>query len=383
MDRDAVTRVLALALCLITLALPLSACADNWKPPVEEYDYIGVISGKILEWCMMDDFDEVEFIFKKSLVQRFSRDDLADRIYREANTYSNSYKMSWKFRDDGSCYVRLYDIKLRSGLKMLAAYYNGDQSRLTSDEKKALQKISKAVNDLLRKYPRESVELELAIYDYICDHLEYRAYLEGPDAEKCKSASNAILYGWGSCQAYSDLFFLMTEMAGFSSGLISGVAGGSHIWNHISIGDQSYMVDVTFGDQGNQTYPRPNHYYFNFGRDRLATHTWYNENLDRSSITARTNDKYTFYSNKSAAYGKAVTSAKEAAQYCVQRIKKGYKYCEVLIKGKTYTNDQVHTAIRNVLGNVKQSNWSLHAMSLDGNTVVCLTWQKYNGKTIK
>ena len=73
---------------------------------------------------------------------------------------------------DGTCYVKLYDIKLRSGLKMLAAYYNGDQSRLTSNEKKALQIISKAVDDMALKYPRGSVDLELAIYDYICDHLE-------------------------------------------------------------------------------------------------------------------------------------------------------------------------------------------------------------------
>ena len=142
-----------------------------------------------------------------------------------------------KIMSDGDMQVRIKNITLRPGLLMAEAYWNGDTSRLNSDEKRCLKELERVVDGFTRQYGRETVDTELAIYDYICERVEYRNYPDGDSRRKqCTSAANAYLKGWGNCQAYSDLFFLMTMIGGFDSGYVSGEGNGeAHLWNTISM----------------------------------------------------------------------------------------------------------------------------------------------------
>ena len=383
MKRTIAARCTALLLCLLLLAC---ACPAQAITIDETLTGIGSISAKVLEYCMMEHETELTFYLPKSVVQRLTDDQIKEAIWDALDEYCmEGYTTSRRVMDDGRMRVWVRNISLRSGLLMVEAYYNGITTRLSYDEKRCLRQIEQVVDNFVRQYGLATVDTELAIYDYICDHVEYRNYPSSDSRRKqCTSAANAFLYGWGNCQAYSDLFFMMTTMAGFDAGYVSGNSddGSGHLWNTIGIGDDLYMVDVTFGDNSNDYYPRHDHYYFNFGRDRSGDHVWSAEILNPNHIAKKTNDKYTYYSHKNSRYGQAVKNLSEAAKYCVSEVKKGNKYVEVLVKTSVKDDNAVNKAIKKALGKA-QGEWKFSYKSVDGNFLLKFNWVKYKNKKVK
>ena len=372
-------RLLSVFLCFALLpVLRANAQVEDWIPDIDG------VSGKVLEWCMMEHEDTLILDIDSQGVRGMSDSELFEALCDAADEYCLSdYKISRRRLSNGDLQVTYSDIHLRPGLLIAEAYWNDDTSRLSADEKKCLRQLTALTDQMVRQYGYATVDLELAIYDYICEHV---AYYDIPQSDsrwlQCTNAANAFLYGWGNCQAFSDLFFLMTMMTGFDSGFVSGKGGGgAHLWNTISIGDENVMVDVTYGNNDHAQYPQTSHYYFNFGLDRAGSHTWHKQVCDPPYYAKRTNDRYTYYSNKNSRFGCLASSLKDAAGYCVQRVKEGQKYAEVLLRGQSFTTDQVHSAIRKALGS-RQGYWQLYLDHIDGNAVIRVTWEKYNDRWI-
>ena len=83
-----------------------------------------------------------------------------------------------------------------------------------------------------------------AIYDYICDNVEY-----GYQNSSAYAAAN----GSSNCRGYALLFYRMALDLGFDARIVSGrVVGGNydnyHEWNIVKVGNKYYNVDVNFGD---------------------------------------------------------------------------------------------------------------------------------------
>ena len=137
------------------------------------------------------------------------------------------------------------------------------------------------------------------------------------------------------------------------------------------------MTDVTFGDEGTEVNPRPNHYYFNFGIDRASDRTW-TDNHYFFDIETKTNDAYTYYSNRSADTGYAAYSLDDAIQYCLWKGDQGKYYPEVLLLNKTVSNIEINEALNRK--KKKKSffiSWNYSYKNLDGNTVIRLVWNVY------
>ena len=141
------------------------------------------------------------------------------------------------------------------------------------------------------------------------------------------------------------------------------------------------MVDVTYGDNSAENYPRQSHYYFNFGLDRKGSHTWSSQVMNPNNMAQRTNDKYSYYSGRSGRYGTTVKTAAEAAQYCVRQVRNGNKYCEFLIKGKEVTTKALDSALQNTLGKT-QGRWYYYYDYLNGNTLIRFNWQEYKKRRV-
>ena len=371
-----------LAVLLLLPLVSISAEIEDWVADING------ISAKVLEWCMQEHQKELTLELPKSAAVGMSDDDIWHAVWDALDEYCrDDYEVRWSRTSDGGLRVRLGNISLRPGLLMAEAYWAGNTGRLSPDEKKCLKQLTGITDKMVKQYGYATVDTELAIYDYICDHVTYRTYPKSDSRHnRCTSAANAFLYGWGNCQAYSDLFFLMTMMTGFDSGYISGLGnGGAHLWNTISIGGELVMVDVTYGDTEITKNPvQQTHYYFNFGRDRLGKHTWSPAVFDTSALARKTNDKYSFYSNKNSRFGATASTAAEAAKYCVNQVGKGRKHLEVLIKGKTCDGKALESAMENRLKNYR-GKWSYnyHFDQVDGNTVFRVNWILFKGKKVK
>lgn len=375
-------KALAFCLCLFLLCPAVPSPAEE-RETVETF---GEISSLIFVHCFILGETRLEF----NTSPHFANDADNDMIRKGIRKVINRWCMEGSSLDIerrmvGGKKVTVTGLQIRPGIRMAESYANGLTDRLTSTERDCLQKITKVVNKLKKKYPAGSVRLELAIYDYICDHVEYKTSDSPSEREKLTSACYAFLNGKGNCQAYSDLFYTMTTMAGFESSLLSGEDDGDpHIWNSILIDGELVMVDVTFGDDGTKKVPRPSHYFFNVGLDRLGDHTFYSLVYDLPYLK-KTKEKLTYYSNKSNSYGTVVKDLKEALQYFASRGKKGYSGCEVLIKNKHYTSDEVNDFLsRNVTrSKYGYCEWWFQTDHHDGNTVISLCWHYFKGKKMK
>ncbi len=370
--------VLLLCLVLLTPPGPARAEAVDWIPGLTG------ISSKLLEYCLLEHESSLELYIDEGCARGLTDPQLLAALYDAGDEYCCSgFKLYYSWQRDGSLWVKYDEVRLRPGLLMAEAYWNGSTDRLTPDEKRCLLQLERLTDSMVRQYGYETLDTELAIYDYICGHMDYRTYPSDDSRyPQCTSAANAFLYGWGNCQAYSDLFFLMTMMTGFNPGYISGQADGkAHLWNTIGIGENVWMVDVTYGDNGDSEYPLPCHYYFNFGRDRLDTHTWYAQITDPSAIGQRTSDSVSYYSGRSGSFGSVFTGAEDAARHCARQARSGEKYFEFLIRGREVTARQLDSALQNVLGSV-QGSWFYYWSHLDGNTLIRFRWKEYNHRTM-
>ncbi len=380
-------RLSALLLCLLLIVqiLPAFSAAD-----ADQVSSFGGISSVVLKRCLNESKTEITVVVPQKVVSGQSETKIKQAICNALDTYcTENYYYYYRTLSSGDIEVTVWNISLRSGLLMLDAYNSGKTSRLNADEKSCLKKLKKAVKKITDKTGKGTIETELAIYDYICKKVTYKTYDAGDSRRaQCTSATNALLYGWGNCQAYADLFFVMTRMASIKSGLIAGKADGEgHIWNTVSFdGGKLLMVDVTFGDNPTKIYPQQSHYFFNFGLDRKGTHKWSALVLNAKKVASKTSDKKSYYSAKNSKFGKVVKDAAAAAKYCIQQGKKSKKYFEFLIKGKKVSVKSLDSAISKAIKNNRvygRFSWSYSYAHINGNTMVLFNWQKFKSRTLK
>lgn len=178
-------------------------------------------------------------------------------------------------------------LKLYPGERMLQAYQTGDESRLSADEKKALATARTILKDA-QSSSKNNMELEIALHDAICERVTYDSPVLSGTEEKIKwndpqyetvhafeTAVGALLNGKANCQGYSDAFYLLASMAGFTVSRQSGTSigseiepGGPHRFNTICLDGKWYIVDVTFDDPKRDSGPQVRSYcLLNAGKD--------------------------------------------------------------------------------------------------------------------
>lgn len=192
----------------------------------------------------------------------------------------------------------LYQLEMLEypGDRMLDAYRSGDRSALSDEEDEALDIAVSVVADAKESSGSE-LELEVLLHDWICDNAAYsRAAIYVPDPSEPPhhlTAIGALLDGSVNCQGYSDAFYLLASMAGFTvDRQFAMTAAGAHVFNTILLDGEWYIVDVCHDDTsldggGSGIY---DYRYLNAGRDRCA-HAW-EEAYELHPISAESGDGY-------------------------------------------------------------------------------------------
>lgn len=365
-------RIAALLLVIAVLLSPIPALSDAL--PLQEFelftkDDLPMLSIAAWDYLAVHGSGSITYLFSKELVNAYGVDTLADMCAKAGRTASmDGFLISYSTRSDGTLRAELSDMRIRSGEKMLNAYYYGDRSSLTSEESRCLDSIIQVMDGLMKKNPATSLELEAAIYDYICDRVRYQNY-DRPDSrhDAATSACNAFLNGWGNCQAYSDLFRLMASIGGFSTGLISGYTNEAHMWNWIGTWFEGeyrvFMVDVTYGDH--DTEWKTDHFYLNFGMDRTDDHTWYRDLFDYDEFERATDDSCTYYNDGSGFVSGRID---DAVQYLSYLAKTGRKSAEFLVFQPGIWETEITRALKSGPSNIR--SWYYNCFRHDVGVVV-------------
>ena len=308
-----------------------------------------------------------------------SLEELTDTVLRIGRRWcTQDFDLRAHPASDGSVRYDITGAKPRDGIRMS---FDID---LTASDRQCLDRINAVVDGFIQKYGWDEILVETAIYDWICDHMEYHSFEEFPAGDRrrdaCTSAITAFREGWGNCQAYSDLFYIMASRAGLQPGYISGWAGGWHLWNFVWLdkgpsGGGNYMVDVTFGD-GTGT-----HYYLNFGLDRAKDRTWH-EDLWAYGFEQYTDDSLTYYGLYSMDHGLAAQTYEDAATFFVWKGRNGYHSAEVLFKGAYGLNkDRLNSAVRDALDASHARGAGQYTTNVmdNGDVVVVFDWTDFQG----
>ena len=132
----------------------------------------------------------------------------------------------------------------------------------TAEQEKALKKKVKEIISGLELEDKTDSEKIKAIYDYICDNVEYD-YDSLPDQNNTLkyTAYAALIDGKAVCQGYSAAMYRLLLEAGVDNRIICGTdsekeePANDHTWNIVRLGDEYYNLDVTKDDElGEELY---------------------------------------------------------------------------------------------------------------------------------
>ena len=150
---------------------------------------------------------------------------------------------------DGVTPVVVIDYKL--------SYYDD-----AGQEAEADKKVDEIIDSLELEEKNEYEKIK-AVYDYICDNVEYEA--AESDIDVRRTAYGALVDGRAVCQGYSVSLYRLLLEAGIDNRIIYGVSAspdgamGNHTWNIVRLYGRYYYIDPTWGDSagGREFFLRP------------------------------------------------------------------------------------------------------------------------------
>ncbi len=199
------------------------------------------------------------------------------------------------------------------GDRIVRAWKRGNTSVLSADEKRALS-VAESVVAAAKKASGKPLEQERYIHDYLINHVTYfdDDTTENPDRpSRHLTVLGALLDGRANCQGYTDAFYTLASMLGFTVDRMSVVCndGELHMVNTVLLDGSWYVTDVTLDDKDNDF----NTYYasMNAGLDQLDEIYWPVEN-EIHPIAAQTDPDWDYYAVWDNSFSSAEAFASDA-----------------------------------------------------------------------
>lgn len=183
------------------------------------------------------------------------------------------------------------------GYRIVDAYFTGDTSLLSADEQRTLEEAVRMVNEA-KAQASTPLELERLLHDRLIERVVYdtsigTTILDVRQPLRHLTAVGALLDGVANCQGYTDGFYVLASIAGFTVDkmVVGAYNPGDHITNVIQLDGAWYIVDATFDDSpGVLPY-----FMFNVGVDLASEHySWGEEAVDRP-LAAVSDGHYYYY----------------------------------------------------------------------------------------
>ncbi len=230
------------------------------------------------------------------------------------------------------------------GDRIVDAYFSGDSSKLNSAEKTAMNKAVQMVNEAKAK-AANNFELEVLLHDALCDMITYddrtREISDPNDLPRNLTVIGALLDGKANCQGYSDAFYTLASIAGFTVSRMSVYSASDlHMTNTIHLNGRWYVVDLTYDDTNND---ERNYRLFNAGVDLIREYTWDAEK--EIHPIAKTSDSVYYYHYTNSAYTSMQTMVDAIVTAWSQN---GQTKVRAMLKNNTNTdafNDMLKSAL--------------------------------------
>lgn len=286
-------KIISLILVL-TMVFSLSGCIDDIEQIFNSSTDSS--SGNYSNYSSYGESSYFENGSNTSIPTFYSLNDLRD--YLNVQKDNNKFKISFKYKGKdmieaqmlaqmtSSCFVwydgydDVHTVTLSEypGDRIVDAYFSNNKSALTADEKKVMEKAIQMVTSAKTK-AKSDWELELLLHDMLADSVVYYTDSRVNNIESVDkiprfiTAIGAFLDGKANCQGYSDAFYLLASIAGFTvSRMNVETADDLHVINTILLNGNWYVVDVTFDDQKDDN--TKNYRYFNAGMDQMNEYGW-------------------------------------------------------------------------------------------------------------
>ena len=152
--------------------------------------------------------------------------------------YCGGYGISGTEKKKGTITVSM---GYKDSEKILAAHRDRSLlNQLNTKERASLQKAEQIIKDIIHSGMTD-LERARVVHDFMVKHYSYNLTSGG-------AATTMLLTNQGVCEAYSRVYYLLTEMAGLEAHIVLGIAGGPHAWNMVRVDGDWYHVDVTWDD---------------------------------------------------------------------------------------------------------------------------------------
>ena len=126
----------------------------------------------------------------------------------------------------------------------------------TAEQEQRVEEKTAEILDGLELDSKSDEEKVRAVYDYICDNVDYDYdNAANEDYLLKRTAYAALIDGKAVCQGYSAALYRLLLEAGvdnriiFGTGITSAGDREDHTWNIVKLDDSYYNIDVTKGDE--------------------------------------------------------------------------------------------------------------------------------------
>ena len=359
-------------ICLLMICLAGGAGAEEFRVFDDACAYVRRQAGEGAE--------RIEFSVPDDAVRGREWWEIRD-VLTDVLEYCESYSISYR-RADGRLNVFI-DCVPRASLRMLDAWETGDWSALTADERMCLEYALQAAEEC-RAGADSAIEVELAVYDYICRRVAYadEAVALGsgtPEYLRASTAVGALVDGRAQCQGYAEAFYLVGRLAGLEVETQYGWGGagspGKHAWNVVRIGQDCWMVDVCWGDTGADVFEEttPNYVDFNAGLDRMPQDRRWHPEAEVMPVNAVTNPERTAFAEQFG-HGRTCTSLDEALDYAIECHRAGKPYAHIFLPQKVTLAKVDAQMWRKVDAARIRTNWGRMTYDYAGGTYLIIRW---------
>lgn len=254
---------------------------------------------------------------------------------------------------------------------------------ITKAQKESMQAELNAVTDKIMSDVdklNSTFEKELYIHDYLCEHITYDSAaaedIENADADAL-SAYGALVKGNCVCEGYSKAFQLLCMKSGIPCSVVYGVQENiPHMWNIVSVDNQTYYVDVTFDDSSAVSIL---HSYFNVTKaDALKDRTFYDEFSQSKEIS--TSDAVNFFCDncESTVYNYFVKKGlviTEDCSYAIDALLNEKQAGKTIAELKNYTDRSLEDAFMLLRHKVKSEIKLTHYYISERSNTIIVAWQ--------
>lgn len=363
-----------LVFCLMSLCLSAAACAQT-----QQYHDL-TAACRDVRAAVYDRQTHIAFSLTDAAVsgrhQSAIRDILTD-VLEGFVDYTIGFS-----QQDSALHVTINGT-LRPALNILHAWETGDFSALTKDELRCMD-IALEIAQECRKGAENALEIERAVYDAVCRHVDYFRG-ENPPAFGSKeyirlhTSVGALLDGYTQCLGYSEVFYLISRLAGLDVqmqyGFPGGASSGKHAWNTVHIAGRDYMTDVCWGDSSADLFEltTPNYRYLNVGEDHQPSQRHPHPEAQIAEISETTDWSLTAFG--AAGGGVIANTLEEAVRYAIAQHNAHQPYAHVFIRDAQIALDEVDSLMwARVKAEGIATTWGRMTYDFAGGTYVIFRW---------